>query len=363
MRHLRHLLSFAALAALGCDDSSSSSGVKPGDMNQPTPDGPVSSDMAVTMDEGSPRVDGPAADLPVADVSVSIDTPQSSPPDLATPDVPVLADGPLPDLPVPDVYLPTAPDAGPACAPGGPGEECGPFSTCIDGTCTLDLRRRTFRINDADVLAPVEAEDSLDDLFRIALAANVLHLLVEPNGYTPEGYQFFVGSGRPLVPSDLSQGFLFNHELPVQDIRGDWRIDRGAPVFRQSADALFRIFAPGSTVLVDNVRQTCWTEIAFNARISVSPSVDDAGAISVRAEVEGYMTVAAANQVVFSVGGIDLPLAMYLAGAAPLDLDGDGEEAEYPFHIAFTGGEILLDDPNMERSPDVVPSEPEECNQ
>jgi len=272
-----------------------------------------------------------------------------------------------PDAAVADAFVPPVVDAGVACmAPVNVGDEdgCGDFRNCVDEACQLDLRPRVFRMSRAQTIEPATAQAQLNLALQLALATGSINLILEPAGYTDLGYRFNLGNGRLIDPNNPALGYVYNHTLPIQDLRGDWRVGQdGAVAFQQLDLGVFTIWAPTTSVVVNGQRETCWTDIRATVRVRVEPELNADGTVTAHAEAQGYMTVADAERIVFPLGANNIALIDYLDEEPVVDADGDGVAAEYNFHIAIDATEITLADNNPERDPNAVPFEPAECDQ
>lgn len=361
------ILLVASVAA--CGDDSSPSGGKTPDSTVPQVDAAPSTspDTGVELDsETPPPPDAAPTTAPDADVVDAElpppDAPVTAAPDVAVPDMAVMVDA----APV-DAFVPPVADAGMACVPPanvGDEDGCGDFSNCVDELCQLDLQPRVFRMTAAETLEPATAQAQLDLALQLALATGSINLILEPGGYTDLGYRFNLGNGRLIDDANPELGYVFNHNLPIQDIRGEWRVQQdGTTRFEQVDLGTFTIWAPARTIVVDGQRETCWTDIRATVRVRVEPTLGENGEVVVQAAAEGFMTVADAERIVFPLGGNDIALSDYLDEEPVVDADGDGVAAEYNFHIAIEATEITLSDNNPARDPNAVPFEPAECDQ
>ncbi|MCK6575804.1 hypothetical protein L6V77_32520 [Myxococcota bacterium] len=284
--------------------------------------------------------------------------------DAALPDMNVAVPDAALDAAIPDAYVPTPADAGAACEPGDPDQLCGPFSQCLDAVCRPDITPGVFRMASANILAPATASDALTAAIQVALSTSppAINFLIEPAGYAEAGYRFNVGNGRPLVAGNPEAGFVFNHQLPIQNVYGTWLNDMGTLRYEQNGTGRFTIFAPGRTIqngAGQNV--TCWNEIGATVQVSVEPRFDDAGDLYVRAIADGFMSVTDANEIVFYVGAQPIPLSQFLENEPIVDADGDGIENEYFFTIEIDALPITLNDNNPAREPEQVPEQDPAC--
>ncbi len=363
-----HVLALAGLFAAACGDNAGTSKLSETDA---AADGAISdaapvTDTAVTPPDGA-LPDAAIPDAAVPDAAVpDAAVPDAAVPDAALPDMNVVVpDAALPDAALPDAYAPTPLDAGAACQPDSPEGTCGPFSQCIDGICHADLSPGVYRMAVANVVEPATAAEALNGALSIALQANQINLLIEMSGYTADGYRVNVGNGRALVAGDPMSDYVFNHELPIQNVYGGWVNDHGAPRFEQDGQGIFSIFAPGRPVVTaDGTHFMCWNEIATTVHVSVEPRQHDDGTVYVHAIAAGYMTQEDANAVVFyPFEGLTIPLSDTLVNEPLVDANLDGVADEYAFNIEIDAEAVVLNDLNPARSPDSVPEEPVECNQ
>jgi hypothetical protein len=290
--------------------------------------------------------------------------PDAAAPDAALPDMNVAMPDAAPDAAIPDAYVPTEADAGAACEPGDPDQVCGPFSQCLDAICRPDITPGVFRMASANIVAPATASDALTAAIQVALSTSppAINFLIEPAGYAEAGYRFNVGNGRPLVVGNPEAGYVFNHQLPIQNIYGTWLNDMGTLRYEQNGTGRFTIFAPGRTI--DNAAGqavTCWNEIGATVQVTVEPRFDEQGALYIRAVADGFMSVADANEIVFYVGNQPIPLSQFLENEPVVDADGDGTEGEYMFTIEIDALPIVLNDNNPAREPEQVPEQDPAC--
>lgn len=358
----------AALAFAACDDTTASEGTGGADVGI---DGGVSGDtdaMAVDdFDVGPVEPDSSSPDMNVVTPDAADSDPDAAPPasDTAPPESDV---APVePDAVVPDAELPPI-DAGAMCEPDDP-EACDPWYGCVDGACRPDLSGLVFRMSDARVIEPEIAAASLEVALQLAIAGGYLSLLFEPSGYNDDGsYRLYIGSGNGDQDNDGRPDgtFGYRHNLPVQNIDGAWFDDgEGDPRFTENGESVFGIYVPSSWVDIVNddgedERIRCFTPIEPIAQVEAWPVVNaDTGLTQLAGHAVGFLPAEEALGVEFEIAGSMIRLADILDGPPDQDINGDGENDAYSFHIEVLADQIAFEDANPARDPN--PSQHELC--
>ena len=353
-------LSLGALSLAGCPDPAppkvtEEGGAQAGAVSVTTPDATITDtpDVAVLPEEmGAPDMEPAAVDM---EVLVA---------DMAPADM---------EPPAPDMEPPPPPYAQTACVED---TECGEYERCIYGQCRFDLRPTVYRMRGGEVFAPGGTTGPLlEVLLNNSVQNEVLNLMFEPGFYNEDGSAYwFIGNGLPSL-----EGYTYRRNFPIQNFTGQWQrltSAEGGEQPRWELDGLrpfvlavpTGIVTPADTATYGEQFQ-CTTTFPTVVRVTITPERDEAGGpySRIRVNTEGYLNRADIEQINILFNGRQINFIDYFDGIELLDLNGDGEASEYPFHLEVEATPIpFLEDlarPDRLdlRDPSPMVAQPPEC--
>ena len=254
--------------------------------------------------------------------------------------------------------------------------ECGEYERCIYGQCRFDLRPTVYRMRGGEVYAPGGTTGPLlQALLNSSVQNEVLNLMFEPGFYNDDGSSYwFIGNGLPSL-----EGYTYRRNFPIQNFTGLWQRltdEAGGERPRWELDGVrpFILAVPTGIVTPADAATygeqfQCTTTFPTVVRVTITPERDDAGGpySRIRVNTEGYISRADIEQIRILFNGRQINFIDYFAGLELLDLDGDGEAQEYPFHLEVEATpipfleELARPDRLDLRDPSPMVAQPPEC--
>ena len=284
-QHLFYLLAVALLVLSGCEDDS-----KP-EVVAEMPDSAVLTADATTLgnDVASPQ----------------------------QPDQEIEADMEIVDAFVVDTFVEQEPDIGPILIQDhecSVSDDCGQYERCAGGVCKLDMRPDVFRVNSIEVIEPKLSAAFLESTLMVGVMNGQLTLLVEPGRYDEAGNgRWYMGNGNGIEP------YVYLHRFPIQTFLGSWRCidsntngacdDGEEPFWHIEDDTRFELIVPTSST--ENGSQ-CYSRMTTQVGLRIKPMVNEDGTTQLEAELSGYLLRRDAENVTFSLNGLEYQLLMFL---------------------------------------------------
>jgi hypothetical protein len=277
------------------------------------------------------------------------------------------------DMMTPDMEPPIPVYMGAACVEDS---ECASHEHCIFGSCSFDLRPAVYRMRGGEVFEPAGPTGNLLELLLNNSVQNeVLNLMFEPGFYTEDGQAYwFIGNGLPST-----EGYVFRRNFPIQNFLGAWlesaqEGEPSAPMWRLEGQRPFILAVPTGIVSPADTERygesfQCTTTFPTTVNVTITPERDEpeGSFVRIKVDTDGYLKRADIEQINILFNGNEINFIDYFANVELVDLDGDGEAQEYPFHLEVEATPIsFLEEPARPdrldlRDPSPLVDQPPEC--